>query len=120
MATKRKNKPLIEMTKEELTGVFDDAGKSLREGMLKEARGKEGLAPLSMVVLLLSDDDGVERVIHYNPEYGDEEGWEHMEEFAAEIVRCGNLRKGERLRVVQVTCALSMMERVRSKECGPA
>ena len=97
------NKPFMEMSKLELRETFDELGLDLNEGMLNDARSsaeESRTFTLSIVMLRMtkksdgSPFDGL-RILHWNPEYGDDEGRSSMEDYVKELRRSKLLREGE-------------------------
>jgi hypothetical protein len=93
-----KNKPILEMTEKEREKCWDECGASNRHQMLDEAR--QGKLLTKVAILLLVLPSGVKEPLHYAPEYGDEEGLNHMKDFAAEIRRTRSLLPGEKLEIL--------------------
>lgn len=107
-----RNKPLLAMADLERERAFDEISSSCDRGLLADARGDAGLAPMHLVLILLVRD-GVERVITYNAEYGDDDGWDNAGSFIRRLRRVKLLKKGESLSRVLVRLSMHGLERVR-------
>lgn len=93
------NKPFLEMDELELRRTFDEMGADNNAGMLDEARSsveESRVFTLSIVMLRTlpvvpkgSLFEGM-RILHWNPEYGDDEARISMGEFVSEL-RCSKL-----------------------------
>ncbi len=102
-----RNKPLVEMSKEELRDAFDEIGLGTNFRLLQEARNGDNQEIIVAVAILLPRALYVLTAL----EYGDGDGIERIDNFIAEIERTpGLLLDGEKLHrtVIKVTRAESI------------
>jgi len=109
-----RDKPLMEMTAGEFEKTFDSIGGGINQCILDDARALSPEEALIVVVVIavLTTPDGVRRVAHNNPEYGDGEGLRSMQDFVAECERGGLLRPGETLSVELREASIDSLARV--------
>lgn len=98
-ATKRRNKPFVEMDRHEFEATFDELGMQNNFETLQAARRGDP-DPFSIAVATLRGPslpaDGV-AAFRSSMEYGDDDGTRFIDEWIAEIQRVGLLLPGETL-----------------------
>ena len=103
-----KDKPLLHMDDDEFEEAFDTVGRSIDSALMAEARRGCAGVSLAIAVLVRGTD---ERIVHYCPEYGGDEGISSVRDTIRTIRRDGRLEEGEELKLV--VCRLDLKELLR-------
>jgi hypothetical protein len=107
--TKPSNKPFVEMKPKEMERTLDGIWKDLRGEILGDARNTDNFSAITVAALVLTLPGGTRRIAHYDTEYGDDDGVNHMIEFKREVERTKSLLPGESVEVVKLSVPFEQM-----------